>query len=273
MSRTYSLAHLTVLGAHPVELVEIAGAAGYDAVGIRIQPSLPSGTIVPVVGEAATCLAIRQRLKDTGVRLLDIEAFWINEGSDLAVFRAGYQVGAELGARFALIAGNDPDRGRLVERFAETCADARTAGLTPVLEFVTYSQIRTLAEAFEVIRTAGATGVGILVDALHLKRSGGSPADLAGYSSELFPYMHLCDAADAAPPPEGLRPEAFNGRFYPGEGELPVEEFIKAFPRSAAVAIEAPSARYAALSLVEQARLALSSAKRIVEIVDRRSSR
>jgi hypothetical protein len=41
-------------------------------------------------------------------------------------------------------------------------------------------------------------------------------ADLAQYDPALFSYMHLCDAP--AIPPEGVRPEAREGRLYPGEG-------------------------------------------------------
>ena len=48
-----SLAHFTIIKAGPVELIECAARAGYDAVGLRLQPPLPGDTIVPVVMPSA----------------------------------------------------------------------------------------------------------------------------------------------------------------------------------------------------------------------------
>jgi hypothetical protein len=53
MSRLLSLAHLTVLDAGPLELIDAAAAGGFDAIGLRIVPPLVGETIVPVVGDAA----------------------------------------------------------------------------------------------------------------------------------------------------------------------------------------------------------------------------
>lgn len=270
MPRLLSLAHLTVLAADPVELVEIAAQANFDAVGLRIQPPLPGDTVQPVVGEPAIQRAIRRALADTGVMLLDVEAFWLSPNSNLDDFKRGYETGAELGARFALIVGNDPDRGRLSDQFARTCADALAFGLVPILEFIPYSAVRTLSEARELIERSGAKGAGLLVDALHLSRSGGSPADIGGLPADLFKYIHLCDAPLIPPPSEQLRPEARGGRQYPGDGGLWLEDLLAAFPADLPVAVEAPSAKHASLPLAEQALFAARGARLVIERANRR---
>jgi hypothetical protein len=46
-----SLAHLTVLDADPVCLIQSAAEAGFNAVGLRVVPPMPTDIIVPVVGD------------------------------------------------------------------------------------------------------------------------------------------------------------------------------------------------------------------------------
>jgi hypothetical protein len=45
-----SLAHLTVLDADPLTLIDTAAAGRFDAVGLRIVPPMPTDQIRPVIG-------------------------------------------------------------------------------------------------------------------------------------------------------------------------------------------------------------------------------
>ena len=68
-----SLAHLTVLDADPLTLIDTAAAGRFDAIGLRIVPPMPTDQIVPVIGNERLIGEIEQRLDATGVRILDIE--------------------------------------------------------------------------------------------------------------------------------------------------------------------------------------------------------
>jgi hypothetical protein len=46
-----SLAHLTVLDAGPLELIDAALAGGFDTLGLRIVAPMLTDTIVPVIGD------------------------------------------------------------------------------------------------------------------------------------------------------------------------------------------------------------------------------
>jgi sugar phosphate isomerase/epimerase len=72
----------------------------------------------------------------------------------------------------------------------------------------------------------------VLVDSLHLARSGGIPADLVGIAPRLLPYVQVADAtADPVDPSlAGLREEALHGRLLPGQGALPLVELLAAVP-------------------------------------------
>jgi sugar phosphate isomerase/epimerase len=251
-----SLAHLTVLAAKPLELIEVAEGAGFDAVGLRIVPPLPGDTITPVVGDLPLQRQIKRRLSLSDVSILDVEAVWLMPETSVDGLKPALEVGAELGAKNLLVVGNDPDRARLIDRFGALCNACAAFGLRPMLEFIPYSQIKSLADARDVLTAAAATNAGILIDALHLSRSGGSPADIAGYPQCLFSYAHLCDAVAALPAAENLRKEARGERLYPGEGALWLQDFVRAFPDDTPLAVEAPSARHAHLSLSGQAELA-----------------
>lgn len=260
-----SLAHFTIMKAGPLELIELAARAGFDAVGIRIQPPMAADPITSVTGDAQMQRAIKSALRDTGMALLDVEAFWLMPDTDMDEFLAGIETGAELGASHAIVVGNDPDRARSLDRFASFCEHAKLFNLTPMLEFIPYTQVRTLPEAHAFLMESGADNAGLLIDALHLSRTGGTPADLAKYDPQLFRYAHICDAPAIVPPVNELRHEARSERLYPGEGGLWLDDFVRAFPAGAPFAIEAPAAKHAALGLAEQADLAQSMTRKVVE--------
>jgi hypothetical protein len=75
--RTMSLAHLTVLDADPLALIDAGAAGGFDAVGLRIVPPVAADQMVPVVGDLPLQRAIKDRLRSTGLVILDVEAIWL----------------------------------------------------------------------------------------------------------------------------------------------------------------------------------------------------
>ena len=72
-----------------------------------------------------------------------------------------------------------------------------------VLEFLPIFTIATLHDAVAVVQEANRPNGGVLVDTLHLARSGGGVEDLATVPRSLIPYLQLADAT--APP---RRPDA-----------------------------------------------------------------
>jgi len=116
-----------------------------------------------------------------------------------------------------------------------------------VVEPMVFSALRTPAQARALLEAAGADDAGVLVDALHLARAGGRPADLDALGPGRLPYVQLCDAASAAPAdtdPEGLRravAEAVGHRLPPGEGVLPLADLLSRIDPGAPVSLEVPN--------------------------------
>jgi sugar phosphate isomerase/epimerase len=124
------------------------------------------------------------------------------------------------------------------------CDRAAAGNVTVVLEFLPIFAIRNLQEALHVVRAAARPNSGVLVDTLHLARSGGSASDLLDVGTAMFPYLQLADAP-AQPPADGLAGllhEALHGRLLPGDGELPLAAVLAVVP-DVAVSVELRSQR------------------------------
>jgi sugar phosphate isomerase/epimerase len=258
--RLLSIAHLTVLDATPPELVTAAAGAGFDAVGIRVwpgadEPAYPMLGDTPMMGETIA------RLADTGTSVLDVEVLRLRPDSRMDDALRILDAGARLQARGVLVICNDPEEDRLVERFAAVCEAAGARGLRACLEFMIFSSVKTIADAQRVLNRAGHPAGAILVDALHLQRSGGTPADVSAVAPERLPYAQLCDGPFQPILPDSAvaLTEARTGRLFPGDGELPLAELLGVLPAGASLAVEAPVADLAGWTVGERTRLAYAA--------------
>jgi sugar phosphate isomerase/epimerase len=253
--RRISLAHLTVIDADPLQLIDAAAVGGFDSIGLRIVAPMPTDRIVPVIGDEPLIRRIESRLRDVGIDILDIEAIWLGPDSDPASYVPAFETGARLGAKHVLVVGNDPDEARVTDNVARLCTLAAPFGLKVMLEFIPYCQTATVEAAHRVVTRAAQPNAGVLVDALHLSRSGGSPADIRRLDPAWLSYCQICDARAVRPPQNELRAEARAGRLYPGDGALPLTELLDALPAAIPVGVEAPCAKYASLPPLERGRL------------------
>jgi sugar phosphate isomerase/epimerase len=271
--RRISLAHLTVVDATPLELIDAAKAGGFDSIGLRIVAPMPTDRIVPVVGDEAMIRSIENRLAETGIDILDVEAIWLTADSDVSSYAQVFETGARLGAAHVLVVGNDPDEGRVIENFARLAALARPFGLKAMLEFIPYCQTRTVEAAHRVVSQAAQPNAGVLVDALHLSRSGGSPADLRVLDPTWLSYGQICDARKSPPVTrDRLRMEARTDRFYPGRGGLPLTELLDALPAGIPLGVEAPCVEYSHLAPVERGRLCGEMTRAFLDAYQHRGS-
>jgi sugar phosphate isomerase/epimerase len=244
----------------PPEQVRAAAAAGFDAAGLWVEPD---------TWTAATTRDVRARLAESGLRALDVEVAWIRPGPPDPALERIIEIGGLVGARFVLIVSSDPDRAATKRRFAELCQRAADAGLVAVLEFLPITEIRTLADALDVVRDVAHPSSGILVDALHLARTGGKPDDLRALEPALLPYAQPADAPLAPPGTDrgSLLREALDGRLLPGEGALPLREWLDALPADVPLS---PEIRSRALrerypDIVERARVIAAATRRWLE--------
>ena len=221
MARLLSLAAGVQLDVAPVDMATVAHDAGWPAVGIWFDGKIWTNE---------TSREVRQRLDDTGVIALDIEPIIPSEdGSDFA--EQLIEAAAIIGARHILFTSRLKDQARTIDRYQQVCEMALAHGIKVVCEFLPIFPLNTLSMAAEIVANSQATNGGVLIDNLHLSRSGSSIEDVLAMPTELFPYLQICDApADRPTDFGGLLDEALNGRLCPGEGSLPIIELLQAVP-------------------------------------------
>lgn len=263
-----SLHHLTMLRAHPLELIEAAAVGRFDYVGIRLVRPMKGDPLVDVVGNAPLIRDIRQRLNDTGVRLLDIEAIWLQEDTDFNELEAALAVARELGAGSVLAVGFDANEVRLQHNFVRLCELGARYGLDVGIELITYCTVGTLEQAQAMVAQCGQPNARLLIDALQFFRSGATNEQLAAVDRALLSYAQLCDGPATGPASiDGRRREARAARLLPGEGELPLAGWLAALPAGIPLSVEAPTLKLAGLPFDEQARIVGETTRTFLQAV------
>ena len=195
MNRPFSLAHLTMLSVPPPQLVETAARAGYQFVSLRPIPvGAPNEPLYPLGTDRALLARTKAALAATGVGLLDIEVARIIKEVKPRDYLPALEAAAELGGRHVLSSAWCDDRPYILEFFCELCELAQPFGLTVDLEFVTWSGVRTLDEAVEVVKEARCPNAGIVVDTLHFDRCHAELEKLSALPREWFHFAQISDA-------------------------------------------------------------------------------
>ncbi len=238
-----AIAPTTVPDALPLDYLDAAIASGCEAIGLRLHRS-PDLPFHPVVGDARLIREMKARLIDARLPVLDIFTFYLQPECDFDQFNRSLAVGAEFGARFALVQGDDADWVRLCDTFARFCDLGATFEITTVVEFNPARPLATWQQALQLIETAGKSNAAICVDPLHLARSGASPTDLRGIESRLLAYAQFSDGR--------LDPLE---RLLPGEGALPLRELLDVLPAQTTLSVEVPipnGSRYTTVAWVRR---------------------
>ena len=269
--RLRALAPLTTWGISPVELVTVAAAAGYDAVGIKIYSSMQGAMTFPMAPGSPMMREIRSRLADSGLVVWDVETFLIAPGSPVQSLLPLMETAAELGARHLLCGSTIADQQEGAAKFAELCDMAAPLGLTANLEFFApWIGAPDLPSALATVTAADRANGKVLIDTLHAWRTGVSTQALRALPKGRLAYAQLCDAPQAAPADlEGRVREAMEGRLLPGEGSIPLVDMLRALPPGLPVAVEVP--RQAGMTLEQahaHAKAAIAATDRVLRLVD-----
>lgn len=220
----------------PEQTVAAAAEGGWQATGIWYDPE--SWT-------PATTIAVRDRAVGSGIAILDIEVIWLKPGPDDPAHFAAIDAGAAIDARNVLIVSSEDDTGRAAAKLNRLGHHAAAAGLRACLEFATFTTVGSIASAIALLDAADCDNLGLLIDPLHLARTGGSPADLRSVDPKRFPYAQFCDAPAHGPPPSDVPEiirEALDLRLMPGDGALPLDELLAALPLATPLSVELRSA-------------------------------
>jgi sugar phosphate isomerase/epimerase len=240
--RPFTLGHLTVERVSPPVLVEQAAKAGFQVIGIRFWDGFTNKETWPMRPGSAMLAETQKALADTGLQVPEVENIVLQNHVNVADYVPMFEVGAILGARRVVIGSIVDDESLCTAMFAQLCELAKPFGLDIAIEFyLKWHGCASFEQGCRIIRNAQQDNGKLLVDALHLNRSGGSPSLLKTVPAEIFASLQICDAPAARPSSlDDISIESRFERLLPGQGGLPLVELLRAYPSNAPLGIEIP---------------------------------
>jgi sugar phosphate isomerase/epimerase len=237
-----SIDFISVFGLPPVQFVALAAELGCQHISMALapMPANPHGYPVWSLREDSTLRrATLSALQDYGVTISLGEGFLVRPGTEVRDAAADLDYMHELGVSTVNILSLESDRSRALQELATFADMALARKMRATLEFLPGLPIGDLATAVAAVRGVGRPNFQLLVDAMHVFRSGAQAADIAALDPALIGYAQLCDVpwvSNLA----SYADEARHERLPPGEGELPLLDFVSVLPRDVIVGIEIP---------------------------------
>jgi sugar phosphate isomerase/epimerase len=249
-----AMGYLTLGDLDPFDMVEAAGAGGFRWSGIRLTGHRPGD---PWPFDSASDADIGRMLKvmqAADVRLANVCTYRFTADIEPQAYLPVLAACEKLRIGTMICNSFETDEEMLARKLAAVADLAAPLGVKLAFEFIPVSGVKTLGQALRIVEATGRGNVGIVVDALHLWRSGGSPQDVANAPANRMFAVQLCDGPLAGP--DDLYAEMRSGRLMPGEGEFDLVALMRAMHAHAEVEAEVPNFTHAGLAPAERARLA-----------------
>lgn len=248
------MGYLTLGDLDPFDMVEAAGAGGFQEAGVRLTGHRPGDPWPFDPADPSHVARMGETARAAGVKLSNACAYRFTAETDPADYAPVLAACAALGIETMIANAACPDQALVARNLAAAADLAAGHGMRIALEFIPVSTIPDLATALGVVETAERPNIGLAIDALHLARSGGDPRDLATVPPERLLIVQLCDGPRAAPVTiEAKYQEMRAGRLLPGEGAFDLVALLRAMPPGVEVEAEIPNARFAHLPPAERA--------------------
>jgi sugar phosphate isomerase/epimerase len=218
-----------------LELIDAAAAGGYES--ISVSPRIYEATRVAGVGREA----IRAALHASGVRVAVIEPLLnglpgaltpesappehrsLYEFTEVYCYAMAEAIEADT-ISVSHFLGSPVPVSELVDVIGPMVERARERGFRMCVEFIPDTGIGDLSTARQIYDAVGGDGFGVMLDAWHFARSGGTLMQLDGLPGGMISVLQLCDRTE---PPAGAAYVPMAGRLLPGHGDLPLVELTR----------------------------------------------
>ena len=258
-----------------LELIEAAAVGGYRS--ISVSPRLYAATRAAGVTDAA----LRSALYSQDIQVAVIEPLLNGlpgahtpessppEHRTLYEFTEDYcyAMAEAIGAQTISLShflGSPVPVAEMIEAIGPIVSRAGQRGFDLCIEFIPDTGIDSLATARDIYDAIADDRLGVMLDAWHFARSGGSLDQLSDLPPGMISVVQLCDRI--APEPDAAYvPMA--GRLLPGDGDLPLVELTRrllADHPKAIVGVEVFSGELQAMPAREAALLAAVATRTVL---------
>jgi sugar phosphate isomerase/epimerase len=235
---------LCVFGMPPVEYVHLVADLGCRYITTGMVGFAPLQTL----GYQPFSLRDDPRLRrdllavmdDRGVSISLGEGLLIAPGVDVRSYAADLDIMAELRIPRINTVSLEADRARTFDELAVLTDLAAERGILTSVEPVPGLAIADLPSALAAVEHVGRDEISLLIDTMHVARSGAGPDDLRALPAERIGHVQLCDVPLRSRREYHYAEEAMYHRMVPGEGELPLAEMLAALPPDRVVGLEVP---------------------------------
>ena len=239
--RELGIENLSLFGLDPVEHIHLAGDLGCEHVSLNLRsganrlPAYPEYSLREDEGLGhAVVAAARAR----GVAVSLLEGFALAPGADPDAFAPDLDIAAQLGARAICVIAMDRDLPRSHAGFARVAELAATRGILTTTE-VGAGAMRTFDRALAALDAVGRPDFQLLIDTMHFFRLGGTLDAFAAIDPAAIGHIQLCDVPMPAVI-ESYMDEALFERRAPGDGDLPLGDFLRHVPETVPIGLEVP---------------------------------
>src|SRR5665213_32091 len=234
--------NISVFGLPPVDFVNLAADLGCQHISVGLTSFGVNPHQYPPFSlreDAALRREMIAAMRERGISISLGEGLTVREGGDVRGYAGDLDILCELGVTRINTVSMDPDLGRSFDQFGVLAEMAAERGVRTTTECSPSLAISDLATALAAIRHVGRPDFLLLIDTMHLARSGSGPADIAALDPGLIDYVQLSDAP-LKPRFDSYYEEAMHERMVPGTGELGLRELIAVLPPDRVYALEVP---------------------------------
>ena len=266
-----AIGFLSVFALPPVQFVDLAADLGCRYISTVMQgvPLLPLGyPPFSLRDDAALRKDLLAAMSHRGVTISLGDGFLVLPGAEMHTYSADLDALAELGVPWINAVSLDPDLSRTFDQFAALAELAAQRGIRTAVEPVPGLTVGDLPTALAALTHVGRPDFRLLIDTMHLVRSGSSAADLAAVDADYIGYAQLNDTT-LQPRLDNYMEEAMYERMVPGEGELPLRDILAALPADVVLELEIPqrSLALAGVSPIDRLRPCVDAARRLLSEV------
>jgi sugar phosphate isomerase/epimerase len=254
-------------GLPPVEFVNLTADLGcrYMSAVVRGLPLVPLGYPPFSLKDAKLRRDLLAAMDHRGVTISLGDGFLVLPGAEMDEFTADLDVLAELGVPRINVVSLDPDLGRTFDQFAFLTELGAQRGIQTVVEPVPGLTVGDLPTALAARQHVGRSDFRLLIDTMHLVRSGSGASDVAAIDPDHIGYAQLNDTT-LQPRCDNYMEEAMFERMVPEEGELPLRDILSELPPDIVIEIEVPrrSLALAGVSPIDRLRPCVEAARRLL---------
>lgn len=206
-----------------VDTLAAAQSAGFGHIGLDVP------SIEEFLDTGASLEDLRDALTAHDLTCTDLVVLVVGPDRRAALDRAERisEIAAIIRPELCVLAVAEPvDWADLVTTVRDCASLLSSVGVRLAVEYSAYTHLSNLGDAYRLCDEVGWERAGVLLDSLHVFRAGTSWEELAALRSGQVSMVQFSDAL--AVRPADLVDDSRNARRLPGDGELPLRQFVRA---------------------------------------------